>query len=113
MSSTITDILSGINDPIVSAAKSELIDLITTAENDPQVFIQSNAKQLQDWLSEVKSGEMSQDEFDELVDAQKIVARNFALGQEEAAQERIEQLTIHVLELAAQKIVPALLVAAL
>jgi hypothetical protein len=113
MSLAITNILSGIIDPTVSAAKSELIDLITTAENDPQVFIQANAKQLQDWLSEVKSGEMSQDEFDELVDAQKIVARNFALGQEEATQERIEQLTIHVLELAAQKIVPALLVAAL
>jgi arsenate reductase-like glutaredoxin family protein len=113
MSSTITDILSAINDPSVSAAKSELIDLISTAESDAKVFIQSNAQQLQNWLAKVKSGEMSQDEFDELVAAQKIVARNFALGQEEAARERTERLTIHVLELAAEKIVPALLMAAL
>ena len=111
MSSTITDILSGITDPALSAAKNELTDLISTAESDTDAFIQANAQHLQDWLADVKSGAMSQDEFNELVDAEKIVAKDFALRQVEAAQERTEQLTVQILELAAEKIVPALVVA--
>jgi hypothetical protein len=111
MSSTITDILSGITDPALSAAKNELTDLISTAESDTEAFIQANAQHLQDWLADVKSGAMSQDEFNELVDAEKIVAKDFTLRQVEAAQERTEQLTVQILELAAEKIVPALIVA--
>jgi hypothetical protein len=113
MASTITDILSSITDPTLSAAKSELTDLISNAESDTQAFIQANAQHLQDWLADVKSGQMSQDEFNELVDSEKIVAKDFTLRQAEGAQERTEQLTIHILELAAEKIVPALLLAAL
>ncbi|HZC58463.1 MAG TPA: hypothetical protein VE154_00630 [Chthoniobacterales bacterium] len=111
MSSTITDILSGIRDPALSAAKNKLTDLISTAESDTEVFIQANSQHLQDWLADVKSGAMSQDEFNELVDAEKIFAKDFALRQVEAAQERTEQLAVHILELAAAKIVPALIVA--
>jgi|SRR5580692_8428407 hypothetical protein len=113
MSSTITDILSAITDPSLSAAKSELIDLVSTAQGDSQAFIQSNANQLQEWLDDVKSQQMSQEEFDELVAAQKIVAEDFVLRQGEETQERTEQLTVHILELAAEKIVPVLIVAAL
>ena len=40
------------------------------------------------------------------VDAEKIVAQDFVLRQGEAAQEQAEQLTVHILELVAEKFVP-------
>ena len=56
---------------------------------------------------------MSQEEFDELVSSQTIVAKNFVASQAVAAQERAEKLTINALELAATKIVPVLIATAI
>ena len=86
---------------------------MSSAQASSQAFVQSNANPLQGWLADVKSGQMTQDEFDELVDAEKIVAQDFVLRQGEAAQEQAEQLTVHILELAAEKLVPLLIAAAL
>jgi hypothetical protein len=55
---------------------------------------------------------MSQDEFNELVASQTIIAKNFVLSQTIATQERAEKLTIRAGELAATKIVPLLIAAA-
>jgi len=52
---------------------------------------------------------MSQDEFDNLVSSQTILAKNFVASQALAAQERAEKLTIETAELAATKIVPLLI----
>ena len=54
---------------------------------------------------------MSQDEFDNLVSSQTILAKNFVASQGLAAQERAEKLTIKAAELAATKIVPLLIAA--
>jgi hypothetical protein len=51
---------------------------------------------------------MTQDEFDNLVSAQTILAKNFVASQALAAQKRAEELTIKTAELAATKIVPLL-----
>jgi hypothetical protein len=62
---------------------------------------------------DVSNNEMTQEEFDELVSSQTIVAKNFVASQALAAQERAEELTIKAAELAATKIVPVLIAAAL
>jgi len=54
---------------------------------------------------------MSQDEFENLVSSQAILAKNFVASQAIAAQEHSEKLTIKTAELAATKILPALLIA--
>jgi len=52
---------------------------------------------------------LTQDEFDNLVSSQTILAKNFVASQALAAQERAEKLTIETAELAATKIVPLLI----
>ena len=52
---------------------------------------------------------MSQDEFDNLVSSQAILAKNFVASQALAAQERAEKLTIKTAEFAATKIVPTII----
>src|SRR5207253_98596 len=58
---------------------------------------------------DVSNKKMSQDEFDNLVSSQTILAKNFVASQALAAQERAEKLTIETAELAATKIVPLLI----
>jgi len=52
---------------------------------------------------------LTQDEFDNLVSSQTILAKNFVASQALGAQERAEKLTIETAELAATKIVPLLI----
>jgi hypothetical protein len=58
---------------------------------------------------DVSDKKMSQEEFDELVGSQTIVAKNFVASQALGAQERAENLTIKTMELAAIKFAPLLI----
>ena len=111
--SKLQDALNQIKDPTVADAKTQFAQLISEGKAASQAFIQSSAEQLEQWVIDVSNKEMSQDEFDNLVSSQTIVAKNFVANQAVAAQERAEQLTINALELAATKIVPVLIAAAL
>jgi hypothetical protein len=107
--SKLQDALNQIKDPTVADAKTQFEQLITEGEAASEAFIQSSAQQLEQWTIDVSEKKMSQDEFDNLVSSQTIVAKNFVASQALAAQERAEKLTINALELAATKIVPLLI----
>ncbi|MBA3961704.1 MAG: hypothetical protein H0X40_07375 [Chthoniobacterales bacterium] len=111
--SNLQDALNQIKDPTVADAKAQFEQLINDGKAASEAFIKSSAEQLEQWTIDVSNRDMNQDEFDELVSAQTIVAKNFVASQSVAAQERAERLTIKAAELAATKIVPLLLVAAL
>ncbi len=110
--SQLQDALQQIKDPTVADAKTQFEQLINEGKAASQAFIQSSAEQLEQWVIDVSNKKMSKEEFDELVSSQTIVAKNFVASQAVAAQERAEKLTINALELAATKIVPVLIAAA-
>lgn len=105
--------LKQIKDPTVAEAKTQFEQLINEGKAASQAFIQSSSEQLEQWVIAVSKKEMDQDEFDELVSSQTIVAKNFVASQGIAAQERAEKLTVNTIELAATKIVPVLIAAAI
>ena len=109
--SNLQDALNQIKDPTVADAKAQFEQLINEGKAASDAFIKSSAEQLEQWTIDVSNGNMSQDEFDNLVSAQAILAKSFVASQALAAQERAEELTIKTAELAATKIVPLLLIA--
>ena len=109
--SNLQDALNQIKDPTVADAKAQFEQLINEGKAASDTFIKSSAEQLEQWTIDVSNGNMSQDEFDNLVSAQAILAKSFVASQALAAQERAEKLTIKTAELAATKIVPLLLLA--
>ena len=109
--SKLQDALNQIKDPTVADAKTQFEQLINEGKAASEAFIKSSAEQLEQWTIDVSNGKMSQDEFDNLVSSQAILAKNFVASQALAAQKRAEELTIKTAELAATKIVPLLLLA--
>ena len=107
--SKLQDALNEIKDPTVADAKTQFEQLINEGKAASEAFIKSSAEQLEQWTIDVSNKKMSQDEFDNLVSSQTILAKNFVAGQALAAQERAEKLTIETAELAATKIVPLLI----
>jgi polyhydroxyalkanoate synthesis regulator phasin len=108
-SSKLDSVLNQISDSSVDAAKKELQDLLADAKGDSASFFQENARKLEDRLVLVSKGELDQDDFNFFVENQKRAAQIFIDSQPPQAQERAERLTIHVLEVAATKIVPVLI----
>ena len=109
--SKLQDALDQIKDPTVADAKTEFAQLINQGKASSDAFIKSSAEQLEQWTIDVHTGKMSQEEFDNLLSSQTILAKNFVASQALAAQERAEKLTIKTAELAATKIIPLLLLA--
>jgi hypothetical protein len=108
-SSPLDSVLNDISDSSVTAAKQELQSLLADAKGDSAVFLQQNAKKLEERLVLVSKGKLDRDDFDFFVENQKRSAQIFIDSQPPQAQERAEKLTIHVLEIAATKIVPLLI----
>jgi len=108
-SSPLDSVLNEISDTSVTAAKQELQSLIADAKGDSAAFLQQNAKKLEERLVLVSKGKLDRDDFDFFVENQKRAAQIFIDSQPPQAQERAERLTIHVLEIAATKIVPLLI----
>jgi polyhydroxyalkanoate synthesis regulator phasin len=112
-SSELDSVLDQVNDSTVADAKKELQNLLADAKGDSATFFQQNAQKLEERLVLVSKGELDQDDFNFFVESQKRAAQIFIDSQPPQAQERAEKLTIHLLEVAATKIVPVLIAAAL
>ena len=108
-SSALDNALDQISDSSVADAKKELQDLLTDAKGDSATFLQQNAQKLEERLVLVSKGKLDQEDFDYFVASQKRAAQIFLDSQPPQAQERAEKLTLHLLEVAATKIVPVLI----
>jgi hypothetical protein len=105
----INDVLNSIKDDAATDTKQQFQQLITNAKGDANGFIQSNANQLEAWLVALSNGSLPQDEFNNLVAGQKLVAADFVATQALDAQLGAENLTVNLLETAVTKIVPLLI----
>ena len=101
--------LDQVTDESVAAAMKEFQDLLGEAKGDTSELIRQNAEELERRLVLLKNGEIDAEDFDFFVENQKRDLRVFIDGQPAQAQERAEKLTLHILEIAATKVVPVLI----
>jgi hypothetical protein len=107
----IDDLLNGIKDDSVKAAKEQLQNLLQQAKTDSREFAQENAALLEKWLLQLGHGELSREDFDELLDEQRALAEQWVNTQAIGGQARARDLTLNLLDIAVQKIAPAVIAA--
>ena len=102
------DVLAEVKDESVQEAKTQLLSLLQQAKADSSAFVRHNAASLEQWVVELSTGDLDQDEFDQLVAAQRAATEQFLNTQAIAGQARARELTATVLDLAVTKVVPVI-----
>jgi hypothetical protein len=100
------DVLDEIKDDSVQAAKTQLQSLLQKAKADSSAFARKNAAALEEWIVELRNGDLDQDEFNELIEAQRAAAEQFVNTQAIAGKARARELTLTVLDIAVKKVAP-------
>ena len=103
------NLLDEIKDSSVQAAKNQLQSLLQQAKADSSAFARENAASLERWILELHNGGLDQDEFNELVEAQRAAAEQFVNTQKIAGRARARKLTLNVIDIAVTKIVPVVI----
>jgi hypothetical protein len=101
--------LDQVGDESAAVAMKEFQDLLGQAKGDTSELVRQNAEELERRLVLLKNREIDKEDFDHFVENQKRDLRVFIDSQPAQAQERAEKLTLHVLEIAAAKVVPILI----
>jgi hypothetical protein len=101
--------LDQVGDESAATAMKEFQDLLAQAKGDTRELVRQNAEELERRLLLLKNGEIDKEDFDFFVENQKRDLRVFVDSQPAQAQERTEKLTLHILEVAATKVVPVLI----
>jgi hypothetical protein len=101
--------LDQVTDESVAASMKEFQNLLAQAKGDTSELIRQNAQELEERLVLLKKKEIDKEDFDFFVENQKRDLRVFVDGQPAQQQERAEKLTLHILEIAATKVVPVLI----
>jgi hypothetical protein len=101
--------LGQVTDKSVAASMKEFQDLLAQAKGDSSELIRQNAQELEQRLILLKKRNIDKEDFEFFVDNQKRDLRVFVDSQPAKSQERAEKLTLHVLEIAATKVVPVLI----
>jgi len=101
--------LDQVGDEAIAASMKEFQDLLAQAKGDTAEQIRQNAEELERRLVLLKNGEIDKEDFDFFVENQKRDLRVFIDSQPAQSQERAEKLTLHILEIAATKVVPILI----
>jgi hypothetical protein len=101
--------LDQVGDESVAAAMKEFHDLLAQAKGDTAELVRRNANELEERLILLKKREIDKEDFDFFVENQKRDLRVFIDSQPAEAQERTEKLTLHILEIAATKVMPVLI----
>jgi hypothetical protein len=107
--SALDSALGQVTDESVEASMQEFRDLLAQAKGDTSELIRQNAQELEERLILLKKRKIDKEDFDFFVENQKRDLRVFIDSQPAQSQERAEKLTLHILEIAATKVVPVLI----
>ena len=107
--SALDSALDQVTDESVAASMQEFRDLLAQAKGDTSELIRQNAQELEERLVLLKKRKIDKEDFDFFVENQKRDLRVFIDSQPAQSQERAEKLTLHILEIAATKVVPVLI----
>ena len=108
-SSALDSAFDQVTDESVAASTKEFQDLLAQAKGDTSELIRQNAQELEERLVLLKKRKLDKEDFDFFVENQKRDLRAFIDSQPAQSQERAEKLTLHILEIAATKVVPVLI----
>lgn len=103
--------LDEVGNESAAAAIKEFQDLLGEAKGDTSELVRQNAEELERRLVLLKKRQIDKEDFDYFVENQKRNLRVFVDSQPAQDQERAEKLTLHVLEIAATKVLPLLIMA--
>ena len=103
--------LDQVGDESAAAAIKEFQDLLGEAKGDTSELVRENAEELERRLVLLKERKIDKEDFDYFVENQKRDLRVYVDSQPAQDQERAEKLTLHVLEIAATKVLPLLIMA--
>jgi hypothetical protein len=98
--------LDQVGDESAAAAIKEFQDLLGEAKGDTSELIRQNAEELERRLVLLKDRQIDKEDFDHFVENQKRDLRVYVDAQPAQDQERVEKLTLHVLEIAVTKVLP-------
>jgi hypothetical protein len=101
--------LDQVGDESSAAAIQEFQDLLGQAKGDTSELVRQNAEELERRLVLLKNHEIDKDDFEYFVENQKRDLRVYVDGQPAQSQEHAEKVTLKVLEIAATKVVPLLI----
>src|SRR5436190_18031612 len=101
--------LGQVTDESIAASMKEFQDLLAQAKGDSSELIRQNAQELEQRLILLKKRNIDKEDFEFFVENQKRDLQVFVDSQPAKSQERAEKLTLHVLEIAATKVVPVLI----
>lgn len=107
--SALDSALNQVTDESVAASMKEFQDLLAQAKGDTSELIRQNAQELEDRLVLLKKRKIDKEDFDFFLENQKRDLRVFVDSQPAQSQEHAEKLTLHILEIAATKVVPVLI----
>ena len=107
--SALDSALDQVTDESVAASMKEFQDLLAKAKGDTSELIRQNAQELEERLVLLKKRKIDKEDFDFFVENQKRDLRVFIDSQPAQSQERVEKLTLNILEIAATKVVPVLI----
>ena len=103
--------LDHVGDESAAAAMKEFQDLLGEAKGDTNELVRQNAEELERRLVLLKNREIDKEDFDYFVEKQKRDLQVYIDAQPAQAQEHAEKVTLKVLEIAATKVVPLLIMA--
>ena len=103
--------LDQVGDESTAAAVKEFQDLLGQAKGDTSELVRQNAEELEQRLVLLKKRKIDKEDFDYFIENQKRDLRVYVDAQPAQDQERAEKLTLHVLEIAATKVLPLLIMA--
>ena len=106
--SSLNEILDAIKDEAFNSVKAEFKELLNKAKADSSDFAKENAEKLEKWLVMLARGELDKGEFNALVDARKRTVRQYLNTLEIQARSRLEKVTMGLVDLAIDNIVPIL-----
>jgi hypothetical protein len=84
-------IFTDIKNQLGPLAEQDLKEFAGQGKQDAEAFLEKSRANLKDWIQQLASGQIDQDEFTFLVESQKAAAEMTALQAANAGQVRIDQ----------------------
>jgi hypothetical protein len=85
-----TKLFDDLKTQLASLAEKDLKEFAGQGQADAMAFLNDSRAQLEEWFQLLTSGEIDEDEFRELVESQKDLAKMEALRKASAGQQTIE-----------------------
>ena len=106
---TIDDIFKDIADESAQAVKEEFTQLFTQAKAESEELVKENAEKVKEWLAALVLKQLDKDGIGQLFAAQQRKIVQFLNTQQIEERARLEKITLKIIDIALNKIVPLIL----